>query len=60
MKFDLLSFLIGGIVGMLLDFAGSFVTAHYLYKEHKEKRTGGSFRDSYNDNKGDDSDSDHK
>lgn len=56
MKFDLLSFLIGGIVGMLLDFAGSFVTAHYLYKEHKEKRTGGSFRDSYNDNKGDDGD----
>ena len=54
MKFDLLSFLIGGIVGMLLDFFGSFVTAHYLYKYHLEKRTGGSFRESYEDNNGGD------
>lgn len=53
MKFDLLSFIIGGLVGALFDFAGSCVTAHYLYKEHKEKRTGGSFLESYKDNGGD-------
>lgn len=53
MKLDIFSFFVGSAVGMLLDFAGSFVAGYYSYKIHLDKkRTGGSFRESYEDNKG--------
>lgn len=59
LKLDLVSFIVGSVVGMLMDFGGSFVAGHYLYKEHLDKkRTGGSFRESYEDNKGGDDNDD--
>ena len=47
-NFDICSFILGGLVGMLLDFAGSVVAVHSIEKRHKH--TGGSFRELYEDN----------
>lgn len=53
MKLDFCSFLLGGLIAFLVDDI-AIVLFKFVFPKLNKKHTGGSFLESYNDNKGDD------